>query len=246
MKTKDFRIEKSPNEDDRKSNQIEDGPIDLTRRDDIPKDETETCRICFSNESTEANPLFAPCKCTGTMQFIHYICLKSWLNLKLVSQSTPQLLSYYWKSFECEICKTIYPCILYAKIVCIEHLGKKYYLADVDIPETGNFILFESLLHEKNTSRIIHVIKPNDSKNTFKLGRGHESDVRISDISVSRFHAILRCTEDGFYIGDNNSKFGTLALIESLEITPDINRTVQVGRTIANLSLKKKKSFVLK
>lgn len=43
-----------------------------------------------------------------------------------------------------------------------------------------------------------------------KIGRGHESDVRISDISVSRVHAKL-CFENGdFYIEDYGSKFGSL------------------------------------
>ena len=34
----------------------------------------------------------------------------------------------------------------------------------------------------------------------FKLGRGHESEVRINDISVSRCHAIIKYKDDGFYI----------------------------------------------
>lgn len=49
-----------------------------------------------------------------------------------------------------------------------------------------------------------------------KLGRGHDADVRITDISVSRFHAIFKKSPKGyFYIEDNNSKFGTLALVRN-------------------------------
>lgn len=113
LKVKDYRIEKSPIEEERKSNQVEDGPIDITCHNEVPKDENDLCRICFSNIAAPGNPLFAPCKCTGTVKFIHFLCLKSWLNLKLVTQQTPQLRSYFWKTFECEICKTIYPCNLY-------------------------------------------------------------------------------------------------------------------------------------
>ena len=50
-------------------------------------------------------------------------------------------------------------------------------------------------------------------QNVIRLGRGQESDVRISDISVSRTHALIKLEKNGFYIEDNNSKFGTLALI---------------------------------
>tara|TARA_B110000305_G_C19196004_1_gene518857 strand:+ start:142 stop:309 length:168 start_codon:yes stop_codon:yes gene_type:complete len=46
------------------------------------------------------------------------------------------------------------------------------------------------------------------------LGRGHDIGVRVTDISVSRCHAIIKKSPLGFfYILDNNSKFGTLALV---------------------------------
>lgn len=43
-----------------------------------------------------------------------------------------------------------------------------------------------------------------------KLGRGHECEIRITDISVSRNHGLIKNQPDGFYIYDNKSKFGTL------------------------------------
>ncbi len=44
-----------------------------------------------------------------------------------------------------------------------------------------------------------------------RLGRGHESDLRIPDVSISRWHATVTFTDDGrFEIEDHNSKFGTL------------------------------------
>jgi pSer/pThr/pTyr-binding forkhead associated (FHA) protein len=46
------------------------------------------------------------------------------------------------------------------------------------------------------------------------MGRGHESEVRVNDISVSRCHAILKYKSDGIYIEDNRSKFGTLVLLK--------------------------------
>lgn len=48
-----------------------------------------------------------------------------------------------------------------------------------------------------------------------RMGRGHDADVRITDISVSRVHAVIKKSQKGyFYIEDNSSKFGTLALIK--------------------------------
>jgi hypothetical protein len=98
--------------------------------------------------------------------------------------------SYYWKSFECEICKKAYPLV-------VRSYGKTYNLVDYDRPE-GDYLVLESLNQEKNTSRIIHIIRPNEKKDSFKLGRGHESDLRINDISVSRCHAIIKFKDNKF------------------------------------------------
>lgn len=40
------------------------------------------CRICLSEDSDKDNPMISPCKCAGTMKFIHLECLKEWLNCK--------------------------------------------------------------------------------------------------------------------------------------------------------------------
>lgn len=79
--------------------------------------------------------------------------------------------------------------------------------------ETTPYIILESLDLEKNASRIIHTVMANDHKSKFSLGRGHESDLRINDISVSRLHAHLEYkSESGWTLVDCRSKFGTLAL----------------------------------
>jgi hypothetical protein len=139
-------------------------------------------------------------------------------------ESGDHLVSYTWKQFECEICKKPYPYIFKSN-------GRKYRLVDVDVPEGDkNFLWLESLTFEKNSSRMVHLIMPDGGEhNTFKLGRGHESDVRVSDISVSRCHAILKydTNEHCFYLEDNLSKFGTLVLAKQA-IELDVNQTQAV------------------
>ena len=88
-----------------------------------------------------------------------------------------------------------------------------YNLVKYDKPE-GDYMVLESLSQEKNTSRIIHIIRPTANKNEFKLGRGHESDLRINDISVSRCHAKIKLVRGKFMLEDNTSKFGTLVLVK--------------------------------
>ena len=77
------------------------------------------------------------------------------------------------------------------------------------------------------------------AKSEFKLGRGHESEVRINDISVSRCHAIIKCKRDGFYIEDNLSKFGTIVLLKNtLRLAEDHTMAVQVGRSVVSFTIK--------
>lgn len=73
--------------------------------------ESNTCKICWSNDSSVENPIMTPCKCSGTVGLIHYDCLRSWLNTKCSNKQSSNGLvkSYIWKTFECEICKSAYP-----------------------------------------------------------------------------------------------------------------------------------------
>jgi hypothetical protein len=134
--------------------------------------------------------LFQICKCSGSVGYIHFNCLRSWLEVKKQCKISPTFSSFYWKAFECEICKKAYPLVLRAD-------GKTYNLVDYERPD-GDFLVLESLNQEKNTSRIIHIIRPGENKDSFKLGRGHESDLRINDISVSRCHAIIKFKDNKF------------------------------------------------
>jgi hypothetical protein len=86
---------------------------------------------------------------------------------------------------------------------------------------------------------MIFIMKPDRDQMEFKVGRGHDSDIRVSDISVSRFHARIRYQDGKFLLEDNTSKFGTLVGIK--ERTPIIkNHTcaVQCGRTVVTYMLK--------
>jgi hypothetical protein len=77
--------------------------------------------------------------------------------------------------------------------------------------------------------------------NDIKLGRGHDADVRVTDISVSRFHASLRKSAKGYFIiEDNHSKFGTLALIKNpLPLSISEPNYIQAGRTLVEISIRR-------
>ena len=56
---------------------------------------------------------------------------------------------------------------------------------EYDTPES-NYIVIESVTLQN--IRIVHVIDMMD-KSHIKVGRGHDVDIRVTDISVSRYHA---------------------------------------------------------
>lgn len=202
----------------------------------------ELCRVCHSEEDSIENPLLSICNCTGSMQFVHHKCLKTWLSYKFSIKRQDHLVSYYWKSFECEICKASYPS-------SIRHGEREYLLADVELPpSTNNYLVLETLFKSKSFSKAIHVLMPVESKSTFKIGRGHEVDVKIADMTVSRTHASIIMTEKGFALEDNQSKFGTLVLLkdEPQEIDADNGLTVQIDRTMVTFSLSQKDFMNLK
>jgi pSer/pThr/pTyr-binding forkhead associated (FHA) protein len=81
----------------------------------------------------------------------------------------------------------------------------------------------------------------NVSAEGIKLGRGHDCEIRVTDISVSRNHAKIEKIGSDYYIFDNKSKFGTLVREEKLEIELSrIKQGIQIGRTVMTFEKTKK------
>ena len=52
------------------------------------------CRICLSEIYVPDNPLISPCKCAGTMKYIHLSCLQMCLKSKINTRSSESALSF--------------------------------------------------------------------------------------------------------------------------------------------------------
>ena len=99
------------------------------------------------------------------------------------------------------------------------------------------YIILEKLSADQKNSSTLSLIVPTDHE-PIRLGRGHQCDLRISDISISRVHALLKYKDGKFLIFDNESKFGTLILLNrSYEIQND-KAAIQIGRTVFTFVLK--------
>ncbi|EGR29443.1 hypothetical protein IMG5_155500 [Ichthyophthirius multifiliis] len=188
------------------------------------------CKICLSDDQSEENFLINPCNCKGSCEFVHFECLKGWINSKLKVRKLDNVQIISWKKSDCEICKTQLP----------KHIKYKNQIKDliqIDIPEKPH-IIFESLEKDKKVFKNLFIFYTDENEKEIKIGRGHSSEVRISDISVSRTHSMIKYINNQFLIIDNNSKFGTLIKLKNnIEINQE-KKAVQIGRTVITFVLK--------
>lgn len=179
-----------------------------------------TCRICLDGFE-EGNPLIEPCQCRGSVQYIHVDCLVHWINGQLKIRNLPGGGgSYLVRSITCELCKVPYSREVYSH--CL-----------IERPPGPHIVLLEQ-------DNKIHVITLNGGTSYINVGRSKESELWLTDISVSRKHAMIKVGPNGeVTVEDSQSKFGTL-----LEIPKSIPLkvgaaavSIQIGNVMLSIQL---------
>ena len=163
------------------------------------------CRICFEGTPADdaSNPLVSPCHCAGSLRYIHVNCLRRWLDGQLqVKQFDDGGGSYYIRTINCEICKSVYSKSIYESILIPRPPVPHIILED--------FLPPGSTTNPSQPTSKIHII-PVATEHPIRIGRSKENDVVLSDISVSRIHALLMVghEDNSLRLIDLNSKFGT-------------------------------------
>lgn len=208
-------------------------PDDLDIKEDLVDDnnkENATCRICLCETETESDPLISPCKCAGTMKYIHANCLKEWIKSKVSSRITGKGMTVYIKDLCCELCEFQLPTFVNYKDTNIS-------LINISFP-TKSFIVLEEYSPENFQVNGLHIISLDENEAGI-LGRGHESDIKIPDISVSRRHCQIKLLGSDFYLEDSKSKFGTLGKLNTqVLLRNNTELTVQINRTVLNFKYK--------
>ena len=224
------------NYDNNDKNNLNDRYLKINKSDTKNK----VCRICYMEEDKDDpnNPLLQPCICSGSMKYIHYTCLKHWINNKCYDQmeKNDDCAIYMIKPVECELCKTKLPDFIRKNGILFPILELK--------PDYKNYLIFESLTLDKNQNRFNYVVSLDQNKKIF-VGRGHDSNVIFSDISVSRTHCIFTLEGKKVFIQDNDSTFGTLVLIQSpkIKLVENLPLYIQIGRTFFQYNIQTTKSF---
>lgn len=190
------------------------------------KSASKICRICLE-EGARDDVLLSPCACKGTIQYVHFRCLRNWVRNRVDFTEGG---FHVYKTQRCELCK--------------KHFPKNVRTADgqlcsfVETPEmVPPFIVLECAGHHER-GQALHVASL-AQKRILKLGRGHLSDVRFDDMSLSRWHATIRISDGRFYLEDNKSKFGTLVAMKPLQLL-DVESfvSVQVGQTVLSMTVR--------
>lgn len=199
----------------------------------VASDEAErVCKYCLMDRVSDVeldNLMLFPCKCSGSSAGVHFSCLRNWIQYKIIAKHSHNVANYQWKKLECEICLEPLP-------RRIQYGNGVFELITIERPSSP-YMIVEKIGEDKKSSSFTLIIP--EQNQTINMGRGHQCDFRISDISVSRVHAHLKFEEGKFLVFDNDSKFGTLVLLNHNYIVKEDKAAVQIGRTVFTFVQKK-------
>jgi hypothetical protein len=224
----------------------------VTKSQDFPKikEPQFICKICFRTDSDVQDPLISPCKCSGSMGYIHYKCLKQCITMKINTKIGENFIFFVWKNFECEICLKEYPKV-------IKYRNYTYNLVDLNIPYE-QYIIMDYTLYDDSKKRSFRkgfmVVKVSDDSD-ITIGRTQTNTIKLKDISVSRVHCQFTKKGNKIFVSDKGSKFGTLLYLskpfhlsnnpslKNEEIYSDSSVSLICGKNLFNLKLSTNWSF---
>ncbi|XP_063502065.1 E3 ubiquitin-protein ligase MARCHF7 isoform X3 [Symphalangus syndactylus] len=133
---------------------------------DSEEEEGDLCRICQMAAASSSNLLIEPCKCTGSLQYVHQDCMKKWLQAKINSGSSLEAVT------TCELCK--------------EKLELN--LEDFDIHELHRAHANEQAEYEFISSGLYLVVLLHLCEQSFSdmMGNTNEPSTRVRFINLAR------------------------------------------------------------
>ena len=124
---------------------------------DTPKEEKSnndkpTCRICLGDEHDDVNPLINPCKCSGTMKYIHLECLRQLIESKIQKTIGDPVTVITFKTLECDICKSLIPENIKLK-------NKVYTIIDLNRPDNNYIIIAIAIIFQPELRRVLERVR---------------------------------------------------------------------------------------
>ena len=208
--------------------------IEITGDIKLEKMKNKICRICYQEEDDSLlNPLIKPCKCSGSMKYIHIKCLLSWLKARTIRHQNNILEhnnyfnSYFInKEIQCELCKEDFPDY-------IKHNHIKYCLIDLDYYQE------KKIKKSNNIPAQNYVNTNNEMENNNEFNKdNNNSDINSNFIVLDTIYALNDGNKYRSIVKFN--KDNTLLIGRGLENQLVINE-ITVSRTHCLLTLQKNK-----
>ncbi|OII72530.1 zinc C3HC4 type domain-containing protein [Cryptosporidium andersoni] len=146
------------------------------------------------------------------------------------------------RKFDCELCKVTFPNQLW-----IPNGESLLTLPLFRIPRPKYPYIILVPIESEYTCKISQIIVSfGDPRSSVYVGRGHNSDVRFGEISVSRSHAQLQhcfiCGDYEICLSDRRSKFGSLVELSRPFKIGKEGISLQIGKTLIFLKTVKSKA----
>ena len=198
------------------------------------------CRHCFQTETNPNDPLICPCKCTNSLKYIHFSCLKNTINLKIHKKHDKYYDVYFFMSYNCDICLSTFP-------KYITYKNKNLNLLDIDVSNYKNYILCDMSQYDKENNYIFHIgylVIKLDEDIPLTIGRKKDNQITFNEVSISRNHCEIIKKDKDIFIKDLGSKYGTFKYIkEEQEINIGDSITLISGNFKFDFNLTKKQSL---
>ena len=136
----------------------------------------------MENNQSENDFLISPCKCSGSCAYVHINCLLTWMETKVskISERGYDMIDY--DRMECEISKCPIPKFVEKRDGTIAEL------LPFERPKRNYLVLRKIGQHIGKSMLVLHGFEPEG----VTIGRSHECEINIPDISISRKHAIIK------------------------------------------------------
>lgn len=206
-----------------------------------PEDGPIYCRFCFcytvSDDFTE-NMLISPCKCKGSSKYIHFGCLKRWIQnkFKILNKgyNNEKIKKFEIKKINCNLCKESFP-------YEIAYKGKVSKLISIEMPKiypSLTFFIRDFHFDKSKDRKDIYYISLREEEE-FDFGTNQRNDLTFkNNFLISRFHFKLKCERYSQQIVDLESRFGThLVLRDDVELVVNKKVYLQVNNVVFLIEL---------
>lgn len=185
----------------------------------------EFCRICLETTETDENPFLTPCKCSGSMGYIHYTCLQNWVHSKFHIEDKGFYRILKWNTITCESCQYPIPEQFHYKSITFSLFSQ--------LLPTDKFIGFE-VLQKSNSSKHELILINSASLSKFYLKKNKDFSLNFSKDS----HIFIIKNNTLLLSNSTDSITSSIMLNKPLNIQPKTSLKLLNGSTIFTLSAK--------